>query len=244
MDTHNAGDEAIALKRDLVLANRILANEGILDGYGHVSVRNPHRPDRFFLSRARSPALVGLDDILEFDMDGTPVEEAAGQMYAERPIHAAIYRARQDVHAVVHHHAYDVIPFTIADVKLRPVMHVAGRLGSDIPVWDIADRFGETDLLVRTMEQGDDLARCLATNRVVLMRGHGAAIAGESLREAVLIAVFLVVNARVQTAGMQLGSIRFLTAGEVLKSGETSVSPLSLDRVWEYWKARCGPLPW
>jgi HCOMODA/2-hydroxy-3-carboxy-muconic semialdehyde decarboxylase len=240
METHDAQEDLASLKRELVLANRILAHEGVLDAYGHVSARHPHRQNRFLLSRSRSPWLVELDDILEFNLDGTPIEQSSSALYVERPIHTAIYRARQDVRAVVHHHAHEVIPFTVTETPLRPVLHVAARIGSEIPVWDIADRFGETDLLVRTAEQGDDLAQRLGTGRVVLMRGHGAAVAGASLREAVLISVFLVVNARVQAAAMRLGSVKFLSEGEVQKSGDTSMSSVSLDRLWGYWKSRCG----
>ena len=170
--------------RDLVIANRILAHEGVVDAYGHISVRHPERSDRFFLSGSRSPELVTLDDIIEYDLDCNPIDLRGRAQYTERPIHGAIYRRRPDVMSVVHNHAYEVIPFTVAqNAKLRPVLHVAAGIGAEIPVWDIRHRFGDTNLLVTTIAQGDDLAQGLGANRVVLMRGHGAAIAGTSIQD-------------------------------------------------------------
>jgi ribulose-5-phosphate 4-epimerase/fuculose-1-phosphate aldolase len=232
-------DAINSLKRDLVTANHILAHEGVVDGYGHVTMRHPERADRFFMSCSRSPALVSLDDIMEFDLDCNPIEQGGRPIYAERPIHGAVYKARPEINSVVHNHAHEVLPYTVTEVKLRPMTHVAGRIGAEIPVWDIADRFGETDLLVRTMQQGEDLARCLGKNRVVLMRGHGATVAGASLKEAVLIAVYLMVNAKLQAEAMRFGTVKYLSDAEIERTGNTSVSPLSLDRVWEYWAARC-----
>lgn len=228
--------------RDLVIANRILAHEGVVDGYGHVSLRHPDRADRFFLSRSRSPELVTLDDLMEFDLDCNPIDQKNRMMYAERAIHGAIYRARSDVQSVIHNHAHEVIPFTLTKVKLRPVLHVAGGIGTDIPVWDIRDKFGDTDMLVRTMEQGRDLAQCLGPSPVALMRGHGSVIAAHSLHEAVLVAVYLMVNAKLQAEAMKFGEINFLTDGEIKKTAEMSFSPVSLLRIWEYWAQRCGML--
>lgn len=226
--------------RDLVTANHILAHEGVVDGYGHVSIRHPDRPDRFFLSRSRSPEIVELDDIMEFDLDCNPIDQRGRTMYAERPIHGAAYKARSDVMSVVHNHAHEVIPYTLTEVKLRPVIHVAGSIGTDIPVWDIRHKFGDTDLLVRTMEQGGDLVQCLDNGRVALMRGHGSMVVGASLREAVLTAVYLMVNAKLQAEAMHFGNVNYMSPGEVQKTGEMSVSPVSLNRVWEYWARRAG----
>jgi ribulose-5-phosphate 4-epimerase/fuculose-1-phosphate aldolase len=230
--------DEMSLKRELVTANHILAHERVVDGYGHVSARHPNRPDRFFMSCSRSPALVSIDDIMEFDLDCNPIDQSGRAIYAERPIHGAIYKVRQEINSVVHNHAHEVLPYTVTGVKLRPMTHVAGRIGSNIPVWDIADNFGETDLLVRTMDQGADLARCLGPNSAVLMRGHGATIAAASLKEAVLISVYLMVNAKLQAEAMRFGEVKYLSPEEVRKTGDTSVSPLSLDRVWEYWAVR------
>ena len=162
---------------ELVIANHILAHEHVLDGFGHISIRHPERPDRFFLSRSRSPELVTLDDLMEFDLECNPIDQRGRMMYAERPIHGAIYQARPEINAVVHNHAYEVIPFSVTKEKLRPLLHVAGSIGANIPVWDIKSKFGDTHMLVVTMEQGRDLARTLGQGSVALMRGHGCVVA-------------------------------------------------------------------
>ena len=147
---------------DLVVANRILAREDVVDAYGHVSVRNPENPRHFFLSRSISPELVERDDIVELGLDGEPVREEKRPLYLERFIHAAILEARPDIHAVVHAHAEDILPFGIAQATpLRPVIHSGSFIGANVPVWDIADKFGDTNLLVTNIAQGRDLAKCL-----------------------------------------------------------------------------------
>lgn len=225
---------------DLVVANRILANEGVVDGFGHISARHPDRPDRFFLSCSRSPELVTRDDLMEFDLDCNPIDQAGRTMYAERPIHGAIYKARPDVMSVVHNHAHTLIPFGVTALKLRQIIHTSGGMGREIPVWDIRDKFGETDLLVRTMAQGDDLAAKLGTNRVALMRGHGVAVAGMNTRHAVYVSVYVMVNAKLQLEAMKCGEVTFLSDGEIEATEAMAASPLSQNRVWEYWKMRCG----
>ena len=165
--------------KDLVIANRILAKEDVVDAYGHISVRHPDNPKHFFLSRSVAPDLVEPDDIVELGLDGQPVRDETRALYLERFIHAAIFEARPDVHAVVHAHAEDTLPFGIAQATpLRPVIHSGSFIGANVPVWDIADKFGDTNLLVTNMEQGRDLAKCLGNNNVALMRGHGFASAG------------------------------------------------------------------
>jgi len=228
------------LLRDLVIANRILAHEDVVDGYGHISVRHPERSDRFFLSASRSPELVTLDDLIEYDLDCNPVDLRGRAQYTERPIHGAIYRRRPDVMSVVHNHAYETIPFTVAQgVKLRPLLHTAAGIGADIPVWDIRDGFGDTNMLVTTLAQGEDLAARLGANRVVLMRGHGSAVTGISLQDAVHTSVYLKVNARLQTEAMHMSSnIAYLSDGEI---GEMQKSTRSgHTRAWEYWARRAG----
>src|SRR3989442_11105077 len=163
-------DQAI---RDVVIGNRILAHEGVVDAYGHVSVRHPRDPGRYFLSRSRAPELVELGDVIEYDLSGTAVAGETRAPYLERFIHGAIYEARPDVQAVVHAHAEAVLPFTITPTPLRPVMHMASFIGARLPVWGIRDRFGATNLLVVNMAPGRDLARTLGAERAVLMRGHG-----------------------------------------------------------------------
>ena len=226
---------------DLVIANRILSHENVVDGYGHVSIRHPEKPERFFLARSRSPELVERDDLLEFGPDGEPVSDKAPPVYKERYIHAAIYGARPDVHGVVHNHSEEVIPFGITGVPLRPVFHSAARIGGTIPVWDIADRFGDTDMLVSNMEQGRDLAATLADNRVVLMRGHGATVAMPSLHMAVMTAIYAQINARLQTTALMMGNVKYLSPGELAMTTDLTVKGnLGANRTWEYYCRRAG----
>ncbi|HUQ50678.1 MAG TPA: class II aldolase/adducin family protein [Gammaproteobacteria bacterium] len=227
----------------LVAANRILANEGVVDAFGHVSVRDPRNAQRFWLSRSRSPALVELDDLMEFDLEGAAIDARGRTAYGERMIHAAVYAARSDVHSVVHHHAYGVLPFTITVEPLRPVVHTASVIGAVIPVWDIRTKFGATDMLVRTIEQGRDLAATLAANTCALLRGHGAVVAGASIQRAVLTAIYLQVNANVLLQALPLGTPEALTAEEIERSAEAQFSPLALDRSWEYFCQRAGVDP-
>jgi ribulose-5-phosphate 4-epimerase/fuculose-1-phosphate aldolase len=229
--------------RRLVAANRVLANEGVVDAFGHVSVRDPRNAGRFWLARSRSPALVELDDLMEFGLDGTAVDARGRTPYGERMIHAAVYAARADVHSVVHHHAYGVLPFTITDEPLRPVVHTASVIGAEIPVWDIRTKFGDTDMLVRSIEQGRDLAATLANNTCVLMRGHGAVVVGASVERAVLTAIYLQVNASVLLQALPLGAPEALSAGEIARSADAQFSPLALDRTWEYFCQRAGVDP-
>ena len=227
------------LLRDLVTANRVLAHEGVVDAYGHISVRHPKRSDRFFLSGSRSPELVTPDDIIEYDLDCNPIDLRGRTQYTERPIHGAIYRKRPDVISVVHNHAYEVIPFTVAQsIKLKPLLHTAAGIGATIPVWDIRDRFGDTNLLVTTAAHGDDLADRLGANRVVLMRGHGAAVTGISIQNVVHTSVYLKINAQLQTEALRLGGeVVYLSEGEI---AEMQRSAPGHARAWEYWARRAG----
>jgi HCOMODA/2-hydroxy-3-carboxy-muconic semialdehyde decarboxylase len=227
--------------RDLVVANRILAHQGVVDAYGHVSVRHPRNPDRYLLSCSRSPELVKASDIMEFHLDGTPVGGDTRNPYLERFIHGGIYESRPDVHAVVHSHAEDVLPFSITSTPLRPVLHSSGIIGASVPVWDIADKFGDaTTLLVVNMPQGRDLAERLADGRVVLMRGHGFAASGRSLGEVVRVSVNMPTNARVLYKAMQMGDVRALSAGEVERRLAMNPDGLEFYRAWEYWATRAG----
>jgi ribulose-5-phosphate 4-epimerase/fuculose-1-phosphate aldolase len=236
-----------ALIQDLVIANRILANEEVVDAYGHISVRHPDNANRFLIARSLAPELVGPDDIVELDLEGQPVREERRSLYLERFIHAAIFAARPEVMAVVHAHAEDTLPFGIAqETKLRPVIHSGSFIGAEVPVWDIADNFGDTNLLVTNMAQARDLAKCLGANSVALMRGHGFAAAGRSLIEAVRLSVYLPRNARALMRARQLGgAIKYLSQGEI-EARNRGYSPYSIEtwRAWEYWanKAGCGHL--
>ncbi len=229
---------------ELVIANRILANEDVVDAYGHVSVRNPDAADRFFLAHSKSPALVEVGDIVEHTLDGQALKNEPRPLYLERFIHAAIYEARPEVMAVVHAHAEDVLPFTITKAALRPVIHSGAFIGADVPVWDIADRFGErTNLLVTDMAQGRDLAKRLGANNVALMRGHGFAAAARSLIDVVRMSVYLPRHARVQFKAMQLGEAKPLSAGEIqARAAGPGYKPQSPEtqRAWQYWAQRAG----
>lgn len=232
------------LVNQLVLANRILAREEVVDAYGHVSLRHPEHPDRFLLSCSRAPELITPADILEFDMAGQPLREEKRALYLERFIHAAIYEARPDVMAVVHAHAEDVLPFTITATPVRPVIHSGAFIGAQVPVWDIDEKFGgATNLLVTNMAQGRDLAAKLAGNTVALMRGHGFAAAAPSLIDVVRVSVYLPRNARVQYKAMQLGDLKPLSDGEIrARAGGTGYKPDSPEtqRAWQYWAHRAG----
>jgi len=232
-----------AVTQDLVIANRVLAREEVVDAYGHVSVRHPSNPSRFLVARSLAPELVGPDDIVELDLDGQPVRDERRSLYLERFIHAAIFAARPDVMAVVHAHAEDTLPFGIAQgTRLRPVIHSGSFIGAEVPVWDIADRFGDTNLLVTNMAQANDLAKCLAANSVALMRGHGFAAAARSLIEVVRLSVYLPRNARALIRANQLGGeIKYLSQGEI-EARNRGYRPYSVEtwRTWQYWANRAG----
>jgi len=223
------------LRRELAIANRILASEGVVDAYGHVSVRHPEHKDRFILSRSRAPDLVSPDDLMEFGMDGEVIDKADKRApYAERFIHSAIYDTRPEVVAVVHNHSQAVVPFSVTKIPLRPLTHVAGIMGATIPVWDIRDKFGDTNLLVANLEQGRDMAKTLAKNNVVLMRGHGCTVAADTLKKVVIMAVYVQVNAKIQLEAMGLGEVNYLTPGEVQKTGDLLNVAMVETRVWDY----------
>lgn len=229
--------------RRLVAANRILARESVVDAFGHISVRDPDTPRRYVMARSRAPELVEHADLIRFEQDGRSLDPANRTPYGERMIHGAIYEARSDVNSVVHNHAYSLLPFSVTGRVLEPVVHVASVIGTDIPTWDIATRFGETDMLVRTMEQGRDLTAALGRNSCALMRGHGAVVAAASIKEAVMIAIYLKINAEIQLQAMAIGTPRGLSDREVELSRATQFSPLALDRAWEYFCARAGVEP-
>ena len=230
--------------RYLVVANRILAHENVVDAYGHVSMRHPLNPEHYLLARSRSPEQVEIGDIVEYTLDGEPINDTRPP-YLERFIHGGIYAARPDIHAVVHAHSKEVLPFSISTIKLRPVIHDGAFMGAEVPVWDIADKFGpDTDLLVSNIAQGRDLARRLAGNSMVLMRGHGFAAAAPSLYEVVRLAVYAPKNAHVFQAALLLGGkVKPLSKGEIAtRVGGPSLKPdtPAAMRAWEYWARRAG----
>jgi len=235
--TANAIEQTV---RDLVLANRILAREGVIDDFGHVSVRNPLDPNRYFLSRSRSPEVVELGDIMEFTLEGEAVDAQGRRPYAERALHGAIYMARPDVNAVTHHHARAVLPFTVTKVPLRPLFHMASVIGHEVPLWDSQPEFGDTNMLVDDLAKGKSLAKTLGKNPTALLRGHGAVCAGGTLRESVFISIYMKENAELVLAARQLGELDYLTPGEIDKTSEMLRSPFAQSRTWEYRVARAG----
>jgi HCOMODA/2-hydroxy-3-carboxy-muconic semialdehyde decarboxylase len=219
---------------DLVLANRILYSLGVLDSHGHVSVRDSKHPDHFFLSRSLAPALVTADDIMVYDLDANPVEGHGRSMYSERFIHAEIYRARSDVHSVVHSHSPTVIPFSISKTALRPVCHMASFMPQAVPVFEVREAAGMTDLLIKTRELGTALARTLGRDSVALLRGHGNVVVGPDVRYAVFRAYQTEINARLQLQAQTLeGPLTFIAAEESANTfGGAGIPP---DRAWEMW---------
>jgi ribulose-5-phosphate 4-epimerase/fuculose-1-phosphate aldolase len=225
------------LLEDIVVGSRILAEFGVVDGFGHVSARDPANPKHFLMSRSLAPALVTAADIMEFDEDGNAVDARGRSVFLERFIHAEIYRARSDVMSVVHTHSPGVIPFSVSKTPLRPLFHNAAFLASGAPVWDIAKEFGQTDMLVRDNNIGKSLARTLGDKSVVLMRGHGDATVGPSVKIAVFRAYYTDVNAKLQTQAIGLGTEITYLSGEEGENADT-VNFAVIDRIWNLWKQR------
>lgn len=224
---------------DLVAANKILAAEGILDGWGHVSVRNPKDPTHFFMARNLAAELVTAKDILEFDLNSVPINGSKQALYTERFIHSEIYKAHPQVNAVVHTHAPPLIPFTVTNVALKPVYHRAAFVAQGVPLFDIADEFGMTDMLIRNSAHGQALAKSLGDHPAVLMRGHGATVVGPSLPRLIGRAVFLVKDATLQQQAMALGGpIKYLNPEEarLIDAREG----YGLARQWLAWKRQVG----
>lgn len=227
--------------QELVIANRVLAMENVIDDFGHVSVRNPVNPNSYFLSCSRSPQLVTREDIVEFTLEGEPISETGGRrLYAERPIHGAIYAARPDVHSVSHHHARPVLPFTVTKQPLRPVFHMGSVIGKSVPVWDSQDEFGDTNMLVDSWAMGVSLATTLGENTVVLLARHGAAVAASSIKDVVFTSVNLKSTAEILLQSLPLGEPSYLTDGEIDKASTMLRSPLSQTRAWQYYLKRSG----
>lgn len=218
---------------ELAIANHILANTGVLDAFGHVSVRHPQRPDRFLLAQSRAPELVQADDILEYDADAAPVDGAGRPQYSERFIHSEIYRARPDVMAICHHHSAAIMPFCVAGIPVVPVYQHGALIGRDVPLWDSRDDFGDTNLLVTNGAQGASLARALGGASMVLMRHHGATVVGSRLKELVFRAVAASKNAEYQYRALAIGPAPGLTPGEIEMAAK--VPPAAIDRAWDLW---------
>ena len=231
-----AADRALVDK--LVLANRILYRQGVVDGFGHVSVRHDQSSDHFLLARNMAPGLVRREDIVTFDLDGAAVDAAGRRVYLERFIHAEIYRVRPDVQSVVHSHSPNVIPFGVTGTPLQPVFHMSGFLAEGSALFEIRDVAGDTDMLISNASLGVALAAALGPRSTVLMRGHGSTVVGASLEQAVYRAFYAEVNARLQTQARQLGEVTYLNAVEAAKAA--AINDTQLPRVWELWAHEIG----
>jgi ribulose-5-phosphate 4-epimerase/fuculose-1-phosphate aldolase len=229
-----AADPAVIA--ELVLANHILFDQGVVDAYGHVSVRHDKRADRYLLARNVAPSDVTAADIIEFTLDSAPVSAGETRLYSERFIHGEIYRARPDIVAVVHSHSMGIVALSlVANAQLKPVMHLSGFIGEAAPRFEIRDAAGPaSNMLVQSGMLGAALAKTLGGNSVVVMRGHGSAAVGRSLHEAVYRAVYSDVNARLQLDAMKAGPVTYLSPGEVRATRE----PPNIERAWEFWKAQ------
>jgi len=235
-----------AIIDDIVTANHILAQEGVVDAFGHVSARHPTNPGHFLLSRALAPELITHDDIIEYELDGAPVQPDAAKGYLERYIHGALYEARPEVQSVIHSHSRSVIPFSVTSEPLRPIVHSCATIGRYVPVWDAQDAFGDTTLLISSMAMGRDFAKVLAQNNSALMRGHGSTVIGRSVREATYTAVYLEVNAGLQLQATRFPPVKYLTDGEIdaICDRLADAKPAEgYDRAWAYWCRRAGMEP-
>lgn len=228
----------VRLIEDLVAAYRILAEHGVIDAYGHVSVRSEREPNRYYLARHLAPELVTAADIIEYDLDSDPIDARGMESVRERFIHGEVYKARPEIRAVVHNHSPSVIPFSITNVPLRPVFHMAAFVGEGVPNFDIRDVQSGTDLLVKTPYLGQALAKTLAGKPAALMRGHGATVVGESIARAVGRSIYLEQSARMQMQAMLIagpgGTLTFLDDAEV----RASVPPQNYNRAWPLWRER------
>ena len=228
-------EDIAELLHQLIVTTRIMANEEVLDAFGHVSVRHPHDPKRYFISRHRAPELVELSDLIEMDLDFKPVRPTEARLYSERVIHGEIYKARPDVNAVVHHHAHAVLPYAISGREMVPVFHLGSVLGSKVPFWDQRDEFGDTNMLVVKPEEGASLARALGPHSIVLMRRHGATVAGTDLRQLAFRTVFSCHNAKLQSQAMAHGHVDQLSPGEQKITEAGQLAPMPIQRAWDYW---------
>ena len=228
----------MSLLQDLVIATRTLADHGVIDAYGHASVRSETDPQRYFMPRNIAPELVTEADVLEFDLESQPVDGQGRAVYQERFIHGEIYKARPDVKAIVHNHSPSVVPFACTGTPMQPIFHMSAFIGLGVPGWDIRDAQAGTDMLVRTPYLGEHLAKALGKHPAVLMRGHGSTVVAENLPRAVGRAVYLDVNARMQTEAIALAGeewpVVYMDDAEV----QANVSWQNYERSWSLWKAR------
>ena len=228
-------EDIAELLHQLIVTTRIMANEEVLDAFGHVSVRHPHDRNRYFIPRHRAPELAEISDLVELNLDSEPVRPTQHRLYSERVIHGEIYKARPEVNAVVHHHAHAVLPYAISGREMVPVFHLGSVLGSKVPFWDQRDEFGDTNMLVVKPEEGASLARALGPNWIVLMRRHGATVAGTDLRQLAFRTVFSCHNAKLQSQAIAHGHVDQLSPGEQKITEAGQLSPMPIERAWDYW---------
>ena len=229
-------DQLSSLLYDLAIANRVIAHEGVLDAFGHVSMRHPDNPNRYFLSRSRAPELVSPDDLIEYDLDSRPVRDPGVPQYSERVIHGEIYKARPDVMSVCHHHAPAFMPLLATSADYVPVFHLGSVGGVRPPFWDQHDEFGDTNMLVIKPEEGASLARALGEHNMVLMRRHGVTAVGANVKDCVFRCIYSTRNAEYQSQALAVGSaIASLSRGECDLAAKINTSTTGRTRAWEYW---------
>jgi ribulose-5-phosphate 4-epimerase/fuculose-1-phosphate aldolase len=233
----SGGPVAPPVLEDLAIASRILVDQGVLDAFGHVSMRHPGDANRFLMSRSLAPALVTPEDILEFDLDGQAVDQRGRTLFLERFIHGEIYKVRPDVMAVVHSHSPAVIPFGVTKVPMQAVYHNAAFLAAGVPVFEIRTVAGMSYMLISNSELGRALARTLGEKPVALMRGHGNVVTAPSLPLAVFRAVYTEVNARLQLQAIALGGpVTYLDPEEGAEADKINEQVVA--RPWELWQRR------
>ena len=224
---------------ELALANRIVANEGVIDAFGHVSIRHPDNPNRYLLSRSRAPELVTAEDFIEYDINSQPLRDPGVGQYSERVIHGEIYKARPEVNSVCHHHCPAFMPLLATGTDYMPIFHLGAVGGIRPPFWDQRDEFGDTNMLVVKPEEGASLARALGKHWMVLMMRHGVTVAGTTVRDCVFRSVYSARNAEYQVRALTIGSeIATLSPGETKLAGQISAKTTGLMRSWEYWSMR------
>jgi HCOMODA/2-hydroxy-3-carboxy-muconic semialdehyde decarboxylase len=228
-----------AAVEELVIANHILYDQNAVDGYGHISVRNPSNPNTFFLARSVAPSVVQVDDIMEFDMNGKALNGDARVAYGERFIHSGILKNRPDINSVIHGHAAPILPYGLTGTTLKPVYHMSAFLGEGAPIFDIrnfAKPNPDTDMFVSSVDLGNALSQTMGLQYFVLMRGHGYAAGGDSIKKAVFRAIYAIQNASIQSEAMKMGQVQYLTPGEAAISQETIEK--TIGRPWQLWSER------
>lgn len=224
---------------ELVIANHILYDQNAVDGYGHISVRNPANPNTFFLARSVAPSTVKVEDIIEFDMSGKALNGDNRTAYGERFIHSGILKNRPDINSVIHGHAPPILPYGLTGSTLKPVYHMSSFLGEGAPIFEIrnfAKPNPDTDMFVSNAELGNALSQTMGLQYFVLMRGHGYAAGGDSIKKAVFRAIYAIQNASIQSEAMKMGQVQYLTPGEAAISQETIEK--TIGRPWQLWTER------